>query len=82
MIYLRLLLKGFTIVALTAANVRQIAAGHYGPAFVVGCAISSCWWFNSRSATRSNAPGAWAAYALGAGLGTVCGMWLGGHTWR
>lgn len=81
MIYLRLLGKGFSMVALVAMQTRQIAAGRFGPSFVVGFAISSVWWFNSRSASHSDAPGAWAAYALGAGFGTVAGMWLGGHTW-
>lgn len=77
MSYLRLVARGWLIVALTAANVRQIAGGHYGPAFVVGCAISCVWWFNSRNAARSDLPGAWLAYALGAGLGNVTGMWIG-----
>lgn len=79
--YLRLAGRGFIIVALTAANVRQIAAGHYGPAFLVGFSISTAWWFNSKTAARSDAPGAWAAYALGAGLGTITGMWIGSISW-
>jgi hypothetical protein len=77
-IYFRLFGRGFSIVALTAMNVRQIAAGAYGPAFIVGCSISAVWWFNSRSAAHSDAPAAWMAYSLGAGLGTVFGMWFGG----
>lgn len=77
MLYARLFGRGWLIVSLTAANVKQIASGHYGPAFVVGCSISAVWWFNSRNAARSDAPGAWIAYALGAGLGTLTGMWLG-----
>lgn len=81
MIYLKLFCRGFGIVSLTAMNVRQIADAHYGPAFVVGCAISGVWWFNSRSAAHSEAVGAWMAYALGAGLGTMFGMVVGGHTW-
>jgi hypothetical protein len=81
MIYARLLLRGFVIVSLTSMNVRQIANGHFGPAFVVGCSISGVWWFNRRSAAHSDAPGAWAAYALGAGLGTMFGMWAGGRAW-
>lgn len=78
MIYLRLLGRGFVIVALTAANVRQVSQGRYGHAFLVGCAISAVWWWNSRSAAHSDEPGAWLAYALGAGIGTVTGMWLAG----
>lgn len=74
--YLRVLGRGWLIVALTAANVRQISAGHYLGAFVIGCAISGVWWFNSRNAAHLDLPGGWACYALGAGLGTLTGMWL------
>jgi hypothetical protein len=81
MTYLRLASRGFCIVTLTAMNVRQIAAGHYGPAMVIGFLISVVWWFNARNAAHSAEPGAWFAYAAGAALGTGAGMWLGGRTW-
>jgi hypothetical protein len=74
---LRLAARGWLIVTLTALNVTQIAAGRYVAAFLVGMAISGVWWFNSRNAAHSEATGAWFAYAFGAGLGTVTGMWLG-----
>lgn len=80
-VYLRLFARGFVIVCLTATNVKQIATGHVLAAFVVGFGISAVWWFNSRSAANSDAPAAWVAYALGAGLGTIAGMWIGGHAW-
>jgi hypothetical protein len=76
-IYLRLWLRGFILVSLVAANTRQIAAGHYGGAFLVGGLISAVWWSNS-SHKREDATGAGAVYALGAACGTVAGMWLGG----
>jgi hypothetical protein len=76
--YLRLFLRGFLIVMLTATQVRLIAAGAYGPAFLAGCSISAVWWFNSRSAAHSDSPAAWMAYSLGAGVGTMFGMWFGG----
>ena len=78
MIYARVFVRGFVLVALVAANTRQIASGRYVGAFMVGCAISAVWWFNSRCAARSDAPGAGVAYALGAGCGTVAGMFLAG----
>jgi hypothetical protein len=75
----RLAARGWLIVSLTALNVSQIAAHHYSSAFVVGTAISLVWFGNSRHAAHSDAPGARWAYALGAGLGTLTGMYLG--TW-
>lgn len=73
--YLRLFARGFLQVALVAANTRQIAAGHYSGAFVVGGLISLVWWFNS---SKNRPDGAWAGpcYALGAAAGTVFGMWV------
>jgi hypothetical protein len=75
MTYLRLWLRGFILVALVAANTRQIAAGDYFGAFLVGGCISFVWWANS-SKDRPDAKGAGAAYAFGAACGTVAGMWL------
>lgn len=77
MIYLPIAAQGFCIVFLTALNVTQIAGGHYGSAFVVGGAISWVWFGNSRTAAHSKAPLARQAYALGAALGTVAGMFVG-----
>jgi hypothetical protein len=74
--YVRVFLRGFLIVACVALNTRQIAAGNYPGAFVVGAAISGLWWSNS-SSKREDVPGAWAAYMLGAACGTVTGMWIG-----
>lgn len=74
--YAALFLRGFLIVALTAANVRQIAAQRYGSAFLVGVGISLVWWFNSNTAAHSTLTGAAIVYAIGAGFGTVVGMYL------
>lgn len=68
--------RAFAQVVLVAINITQVARGHYGGAFAAGCAISFVWWINARSAGRSDAPGAAAVYALGAGVGTVTGMYL------
>jgi hypothetical protein len=69
--------RGFSIVVLTAANVYQIAHQHYLGAFVVGTGISIVWWCNA-SRTGQGAlpphPAVW--YGLGAGIGTIAGMWL------
>lgn len=64
------------IVTLTAANVAQIAARHWGGAFLGGFAISFVWWGNSRGAAHTEVRFARECYALGAGCGTVCGMLL------
>ncbi len=66
--------RAFLQVSLVAANVVQIATGHYLGGFVVGTAISWLWFTNARTAARSDLPGAAAVYALGAGTGTVAGM--------
>jgi hypothetical protein len=50
MIALRLFLRGFLIVACTAANVRLLSRGLYGWAFVTGWAISALWWTNTGKA--------------------------------
>lgn len=68
--------RGWLIVTLTAANVGAIAGHHWWLAFVGGSAISFVWWENSRGAATSSAQWAREAYALGAGLGTVSGMWV------
>lgn len=73
-VYVRLFWRGFLLVALVAANTRQIAEGHYGGAFLCGGLISVVWWQNS-SKHRPDVPGAALAYALGAACGTVAGMW-------
>lgn len=72
----RTFLRGFVLVALVAANTRQIASGRYVGAFIVGGLISLVWWANS-SSKREEFRGAGATYALGAAVGTVAGMWLG-----
>lgn len=73
---LTVFLQAYAIVFLTALNVRNIVAGRYVLAALTGGAISFLWWQNSK-ATR---PSGWryhAAYTVGAGLGTVFGMWVG-----
>jgi hypothetical protein len=70
--------RGFVIVALVALNVRNVAAGDYNAAFVTGCLISACWWLNAGlagAARQRRSAAIW--YGLGAGFGTVFGMWLG-----
>lgn len=76
MTHLTLFLRGFLIVTLTAGNVGQIARGHFGGAFLGGCAISFVWWGNSRGAAHSEVPYARECYAAGAGCGTLFGMLL------
>lgn len=69
--------KAFSIVTMTALNVTQVTAHNYGVAFITGSILSFIWWINTRTAAHSDATGAHLAYTLGAGCGTVCGMYLG-----
>ena len=69
--------RGFLIVALVALNVRNVAALEYRSAFLTGCAISLVWWGNARVSAHSDVPAGRWIYALGAGCGTLFGMWLG-----
>jgi hypothetical protein len=71
----RIALRGWWIVTLTAANVAQVAGGHYGGAFVGGFLISATWWSNSHSA-KASVPYGSLAYGSGAALGTITGMAL------
>lgn len=71
-----LFLRAFVLVTLTAMNVRQIAGGRYLGAFVCGAGISAVWYVNVGNASHDRRAVAAAAYALGAGAGTLFGMWL------
>lgn len=79
---LRIGLRGFVLVFLTATNVVQVSHAHYWGALVGGFLISWVWWQNAFHASRAVRGGA-VAYGLGAALGTVCGMkasyWLLGR---
>jgi hypothetical protein len=72
---LSVFLRGLLIVSLTASNIGQIAGHHFLGAFVNGFAISFVWWINSRSAAHEDLTWARECYAVGAGFGTVFGMW-------
>jgi len=74
--HLWLFARGFLIVTLTSANIGQIAQRHWGGAFLGGCAISFVWFGNSKTAAHSDARFGRECYALGAGLGTLFGMFL------
>jgi hypothetical protein len=69
--------RAFLQVALVAWNVENISQRQYALAFFSGAVLSYVWWMNSRTASRCEAPHGRIAYALGAGVGTVCGMALG-----
>lgn len=75
--YAVIFLRAFVIVSLTAANVALISRGQYLAAFGTGGGISAVWWFNAKTAARSDLRGGWIAYSLGAACGTIFGMWCG-----
>jgi hypothetical protein len=70
--------RAFIQVSLVAVNVKHIAVGDYAMAFLSATALSYVWWANSRSAARDDHPLARSAYSVGAGAGTMFGMWVGG----
>lgn len=67
-------LRAFALVACTAANVRQITLGHYLGGFFFGTVISWFWFRNARGAALDTVPYLRECYALGAGFGTMFGM--------
>lgn len=74
---LRIWWRAFSIVTMTALNVVQVAQHHYPQAFCTGSLLSYIWWGNAQTAARSDNSAAQWAYALGAGMGTITGMFLG-----
>ena len=79
MTHLRIALRGWWLVTLTASNIVQLSQGHYLGAGIGGFLISYTWWSNSHAA-KVAVPGGAFAYGLGAALGTVTGMGLT-HWW-
>jgi hypothetical protein len=69
--------RAFTIVSCTALNVTQVTQHHYVSAFFTGALLSFIWWTNTKTAAHSSVRGDHLAYTLGAGCGTVFGMYLG-----
>jgi hypothetical protein len=67
--------QGLVYVGLQATNVVQLARQHYIGAFVVGVLISWLWGWNVKGVAFRNGWGGF-IYSLGAGIGTVCGMFL------
>ena len=61
---------------LITANTYQVAHGHLVGVFCVGCAISWVWWANAGHAGRSTDRLDGIVYGLGAGVGSVVGLWL------
>ncbi|MCX6551193.1 MAG: hypothetical protein NTY02_09355 [Acidobacteria bacterium] len=67
-------MRAFVIVALTGANVALIADRAWIPMFCTGTALSFVWWGNAKAAAVGGRREQ-IAYALGAGCGTVIGVW-------
>jgi hypothetical protein len=73
----RIFLRGFALVGLVAFNTRLVATSRLPEAFLTATLLSWVWWGNSKTAAHSQARYARVAYAVGAGLGTACSIWLG-----
>ena len=74
---LAVFLRGFLIVSGVSWNVANIAERDYQWAFCSGLLVSLVWWFNTRTANRLESWWGGPVYAVGAGCGTLFGMWLG-----
>lgn len=74
---IRLFLRGWLIVTLTAMNVVFISSLNFPLAFVTGFGISATWWLNAGSASDDRSWRALVAYATGAAVGTMTGMVVG-----
>jgi hypothetical protein len=72
----RTFLQAFSIVTMTALNVTMLMAHNYLGVFVTGTLLSGIWWHNSR-ATRPTGVGHHICYAIGAGFGSMFGLWIG-----
>lgn len=70
-------LRALAMVTLVAWNTRQIAAGRYWHAIVIGGLISYVWWRNAGKASADRSHVAAVCYGVGASCGTALGMWLG-----
>ena len=70
-------LRGWWIVMFVASNVHNVAHVAWVPMFVTGTMVSLNWWLNARAAMRVDHPFGALAYGLGAGVGTVTGVWIG-----
>lgn len=74
----RIAARGFVLVTLVAWNVVNVSQHAYGWALLTGTLVSLVWWQNASMAAeaRKHPSGCW-WYGIGAGFGTVAGMWLG-----
>jgi uncharacterized protein YebE (UPF0316 family) len=77
-VLVNLFLRAFAMVTLVSCNTVQISQGRYAGAVLCGCLISLVWYLNVGKASNDQRWQAVLAYALGAGCGTVCGMWIAG----
>ena len=75
---IRLFFRGWLIVSLTAANVSFIGQHNFPLAFITGFGISFVWYGNSQHANDHRSKMSTFVYALGAAVGTMTGMAVGG----
>jgi len=75
--WISLFFRAFLQVSFVALNVSLISQERYVLAFLTGTAISAVWWMNVRTSAASLAWTDAIPYCLGAGCGTVFGMFIG-----
>ena len=72
-----LFLRGFAVVFFVAMNTVFISQGRFGWSFIAGVGVSTVWLANVRVTVKRVGWHGDLAYVLGAGCGTVAGMWMG-----
>ena len=76
--YGEVLLRGFWIVFWVSLNVHNISMGYYTWAFFSAFMVSITWWSNAKAAAMKDLQLGAPIYGIGAGLGTLTGMYVGG----
>lgn len=73
-------LRGFTLVLLVSLNTALIRDKRTALSVLVAMCISLVWWLNASASSKTRLTGRYASlwYALGAGAGTMVGLFLGG----
>ncbi len=61
-----------------ALNVHNISMEAYGWAFLSAFMVSTTWWLNAKAAAMRDVEMGAPLYGIGAGLGTLTGMYIGG----
>ena len=68
--------RGFSMVALTAANIWLVSRDRMLEAAVISTLISAIWWNNAHASAMKDIRWGWVWYGLGGGCGMLAGVEL------